>query len=131
MMRREDNPCPFALCIRRALKGEGIISSDYESSNESPVSSENNDLLSVDDHLSKSLAVQTVNQDLSRCTLCGGKTKHGVTMEGPARSPNMEDVTPTVQDTSEIYRKSFTVKWIEAFLFVSVRCKKGNVGFVN
>ncbi|GFW25633.1 uncharacterized protein TNCV_1308941 [Trichonephila clavipes] len=97
-------PLPPLPCIRRALKGEGIISSDYESSNESPVSSENNDLLSVDDHLPKSLAVQTIAQDLSRCTLCGGKTKHGVSIEGPSRSPNLEDVTPTVQDTNEVDR---------------------------
>ncbi|GIY32098.1 uncharacterized protein CDAR_256401 [Caerostris darwini] len=75
-------PLPPLPCIRRALKGEGIISSDYESSNESPVSSENNDLLSVDDHLSKSLAVQTVNQDLSRCTLCGGRPSMGSPWKG-------------------------------------------------
>ncbi|CAL1265988.1 unnamed protein product [Larinioides sclopetarius] len=94
-------PLPPLPCIRRALKGEGIISSDYESSNESPVSSENNDLLSVDDHLPKSLAVQTAVQDINRCHVCGGKTKHGVSVEGPSRSPNLEDVTPTVQDTTE------------------------------
>ncbi|KAF8764474.1 cGMP-inhibited 3' like protein [Argiope bruennichi] len=93
-------PLPPLPCIRRALKGEGIISSDYESSNESPVSSENNDLLSTDDHLPKSLAVQTAVQDVNRCHVCGGKTKHGVSVEGPSRSPNLEDVTPTVQDTT-------------------------------
>ncbi|GBL98494.1 hypothetical protein AVEN_111618-1 [Araneus ventricosus] len=95
-------PLPPLPCIRRALKGEGIISSDYESSNESPVSSENNDLLSADDHLPKSLAVQTAVQDINRCHVCGGKTKHGLSVEGPARSPNLEDVTPTVQDTTEL-----------------------------
>ncbi|XP_071035027.1 cGMP-inhibited 3',5'-cyclic phosphodiesterase 3A isoform X1 [Parasteatoda tepidariorum] len=96
-------------CIRKALRGEGIISSDYESSNESPVSSENNDLLSVDSHLPKSLAVQTANQDINRCTLCGGKTKHGVTIETSSKSPIVEETSPKIPDIREDTLPGFVV----------------------
>lgn len=92
-------PLPPLPCIRRVN-----ITSDYESSNESPGSSDNNDVvLSENDRLPKSLAVQTASQDANRCTLCGGKTRHGVSIENStSRSPNYEDITPSVQDDDEV-----------------------------
>ncbi|XP_054706537.1 cGMP-inhibited 3',5'-cyclic phosphodiesterase 3A-like [Uloborus diversus] len=93
-------PLPPLPCIRRVN-----ISSDYESSNESPGSSDNNDVTLSDDRLPRSLAIQTVPsvaQDINRCTLCGGRTRRGVTIEtGAGRSPNFEDTTPTGPDEDE------------------------------
>lgn len=94
-------PLPPLPCIRRVN-----ITSDYESSNESPGSSDNNDVvLSDTDHLPKSLAVQTANQDVNRCTLCGGRTRHGVSIESTPRNQHFEDIPPSVQDDEVGYFK--------------------------
>ncbi|KAG8199124.1 hypothetical protein JTE90_016260 [Oedothorax gibbosus] len=58
--------------------------SDYESINNSPVSSENNNLMA------KSLAVQTMDK-VNRCSMCRAKTRHGVGVEPQSlRSPKKD-----------------------------------------
>lgn len=91
------------------------ITSDYESSNESPGSSDNNDVrLSTEDlssgvaggrrpKLPKSLAMKDSSYNLTKCSLCGAKMKHGISID-IARSPQFsdtDDVTPTVPVVQE------------------------------
>ena len=96
-------PLPPLPCIRRVN-----ITSDYESSNESPGSSDNNDVvLSDTDRLPKSLAVQTATQDVNRCSLCGGRTRHGISIESSSRSQISDDITPSVQDDEVRFLLSF------------------------
>ncbi|KAG8199123.1 hypothetical protein JTE90_016259 [Oedothorax gibbosus] len=70
---------------------------DYESS-ESPVSSENNDLMT------KSLSVQTMDK-VDRCTMCRAKTIHGVGVKPqPLRSPKKDDPVRTSKEEEEARR---------------------------
>ncbi|KAG8199125.1 hypothetical protein JTE90_016261 [Oedothorax gibbosus] len=90
----EDEPLPPLPCIRRA---QGLVSSDYESSNESPVSSENNDLMA--EHLmAKSLSVQTMDK-VDRCSMCGAKTRH--VEPQPLRSPKKDEAARTADEEEE------------------------------